>query len=294
MFNEDRWASESDKPARPFGNKNTSKSRRPEPIPVHAFQGPEKQAAEIAKVVKKILIEKAEHIVFEDGDEKSALNQVLELAENYKRVVAESSKLEVEKIAEDLTYFISKIFKNQRVEFDLNSETASIGLDTLFAGVGEIRMGVDDSMLPISHQGSGAQRTLLWAALKILRDIASEKTDSSRPNLLLIDEPELCLHPAAIREARDTLYDLAGTPNWQVMITTHSPVFIDFASKHTKVARVERVEGGKVRGTTIFRPNSDEFSEDDKENFKILNICDSYIAEFFFGGPVVLVEGDTE
>jgi predicted ATP-dependent endonuclease of OLD family len=47
----------------------------------------------------------------------------------------------------------------------------------------------------------------MWAALKYA---AEKKADDggTRPNLLLLDEPELCLHPDAIREACSVLYNL--------------------------------------------------------------------------------------
>jgi len=35
-------------------------------------------------------------------------------------------------------------------------------------------------------------------------------------------------------------------------------------------------------------------SENDKDNLKLLNICDPYVHEFFFGGRIIVVEGDTE
>jgi len=145
-------------------------------------------------------------------------------------------------------------------------------------------------------QGSGACRTLIWAALRILSERADgNNTDSTdRPHLLLLDEPEICLHPDAIREACRVLYDLPKTKNWQVMITTHSPVFIDLSRPNTSIARVERTANGVVKGTTIFRPNKAKLDDDDKIELKLLNLCDPYVAEFFFGGKTVLVEGDTE
>jgi putative ATP-dependent endonuclease of OLD family len=45
---------------------------------------------------------------------------------------------------------------------------------------------------------------------------------------------------------------------------------------------------------TVFRPKDLALSEDEKELLKLLNIYDPYVAEFFFGGRTVLVEGDTE
>jgi putative ATP-dependent endonuclease of OLD family len=111
----------------------------------------------------------------------------------------------------------------------------------------------------------------------------------------MLDEPEICLHPGAVRESCRLLYDLpALTGNWQVMITTHSPCFVDFARDHTSIVRVERQEGGEITGTTIFRPDKAMFDGNDRECLKLLNICDPYVAEFFFGGKTIIVEGDTE
>jgi putative ATP-dependent endonuclease of the OLD family len=119
--------------------------------------------------------------------------------------------------------------------------------------------------------------------------------DSARPHLLLIDEPEICLHPAAIRDACKALYGLpTSTGKWQVMLTTHSPIFIDFSKDNTTIVRVEKELDGGIKGTTIFRPDKAQLSSDDQQNLKLLNICDPYVAEFFFGGRIVIVEGDTE
>lgn len=67
---------------------------------------------------------------------------------------------------------------------------------------------------------------------------------------------------------------------WQVMVTTHSPVFIDLSRN--------------VTGTTIYRPTKAKLSPDEKEEFELPNMYDPHVAEFFFGGRTVIVEGDTE
>ncbi len=78
------------------------------------------------------------------------------------------------------------------------------------------------------------------------------------------------------------------------MVTTHSPAFIDLSRNNTSIVRVERSQAGAVSGTTIFRPARANLSEEDKERLKLLNMYDPYVAEFFFGGRTVIVEGDTE
>ena len=177
-------------------------------------------------------------------------------------------------------------------------------------------MGPEDGHLaPLEKQGSGARRTLLWSALKIATEQSNdapkkpakgkakaveapageEEPVYTRPHVLLLDEPEICLHPSAVRDACRVLYDLAkdGT-GWQVMVTTHSPAFIDISRDNTTIVRVERTETGAITGTTVFRPDRVALSEDDKATLKFLNQWDPYVAEFFFGGRTVLVEGDTE
>jgi hypothetical protein len=50
------------------------------------------------------------------------------------------------------------------------------------------------------------------------------------------------------------------------MVTTHSPVFIDFSRDNTTIVRVERQENGTIQGTTVFRPEKAQLSDDDKQN----------------------------
>ncbi|WP_198002615.1 ATP-dependent nuclease [Chlorobaculum parvum] len=154
-------------------------------------------------------------------------------------------------------------------------------------------MGPEDGYFSsIEHQGSGARRTLLWATLKYLSESQDKK--GSRPHVLLLDEPEICLHPSAIREARAVLYDLPTSGNWQVMITSHSPIFIDLSKDNTTIVRVFRDGDSEVKSTTLYRPERAKLDKDDKKNLKLMNICDPYVHEFFFGGRQVIVEGDTE
>lgn len=58
--------------------------------------------------------------------------------------------------------------------------------------------------------------------------------------LLLIDEPENALHPMAARAAQRHLYQLAKNPDWQVILTTHSPYFINPLEDHTTIVRLDR------------------------------------------------------
>jgi hypothetical protein len=110
--------------------------------------------------------------------------------------------------------------------------------------------------------------------------------------MLLIDEPEVGLHPSAIRAASQYLYQLADDPVWQVMLTTHAPSFIDPLKDHTTIVRLSRTQASPTPNT--YRSETVVFSDNEKENLKMLNRFDLGVAEMFFGQYPVLVEGDTE
>ncbi|HOM61621.1 MAG TPA: AAA family ATPase [Anaerohalosphaeraceae bacterium] len=110
--------------------------------------------------------------------------------------------------------------------------------------------------------------------------------------MLLIDEPEIALHPNAIRSAKEYLYDLANDSGWHVMLSTHSPAFIDPLKDHTTIVRLTRTETHPTPKT--YRSDTLTFAEDDLENLKLLLKFDTSLAEMFFGAYPIIIEGDTE
>jgi putative ATP-dependent endonuclease of OLD family len=250
----------------------------------------------------------------EGEDTGSALDKLKgEILKVQAHVIA-SSQIEIDKIEEELSIIIAKIFKGFEVKIDARHEDVSEKAFSLFSVDPVMRMGPGDGhAAPIDKQGSGARRTLLWSALKLVGERAAEKKAAAkgkgkaepdgaepvpevqRPHILLMDEPEICLHPNAVREACRVLYGLsADGSGWQVMVTTHSPAFIDLSKDNTTIVRVERDKDGGIHGTTVFRPTRAKLDDDDKKMLKLLNVWDPYVAEFFFGGRSVIVEGDTE
>jgi putative ATP-dependent endonuclease of OLD family len=156
--------------------------------------------------------------------------------------------------------------------------------------------GPGEGFIPLAQQGAGLRRTFLWSALGTLADIGRAKLGKKeiakeRQRILLIEEPESFLHPPMIRAAREALYALSEVPEWQVLATTHSPVFIDVSKPHTTIVRVARE--GKQR-TRLFSTDRAGFSEEERENLRMIRSCHPTVAEFFFADHVVLVEGETE
>ena len=289
------WANADDKNKVPWGAANVANSRRPKPHIVEAFASPEDQTKQVISILVSILNDRVTSMK-EDEDEKSTFRTLLDTVKDLQKNIVEESQEQINKIQGELSKYIGKVFPSYEVEFDAKPEENIESTINFFKANPQLLIGPSNGFKsPIERQGSGARRTLLWTALRIVAENKKKsKADINRPNVLLLDEPEICLHPNAIRESCDLLYSLPKNDNWQVMVTTHSPQFIDISRDNTTIVRVERNADGEVFGTTIFRPERAKLTEDDKSNLKLLNIYDPYVGEFFFGGKIVIVEGDTE
>lgn len=77
----------------------------------------------------------------------------------------------------------------------------------------------------VSALGHGAQRSIQMALVRHLADIKRTTGGTTSNTILLIDEPELYLHPQAIEVLRDSLKTLSNG-GYQVIFTTHSPFMI--------------------------------------------------------------------
>lgn len=280
----------------PWGAPNVANSRRPLPHRIEAFSSPDVQAKEIIDLLLSVLKDKLK--AFRSGgeeQEKSDYELLLEKIVDFQSKVVASAKEETEKIEFEISTLLARVFPKHRIKLDAKPESDVEKSYTPFKAAPDLLMGPEDGYLAkISQQGSGTRRTLLWTALRYLSEAVAPSDSSARPHVLLLDEPEICLHPTAIREAREVLYSLPTAKNWQVMITTHSPIFIDLSKDNTTVVRVERQSDNQVHSVTLYRPTKAKLDEDDRANLKALNACDPYVNEFFFGGDVVVVEGDTE
>jgi putative ATP-dependent endonuclease of OLD family len=283
----------------PWGAPNVAGIARPEPHHVGAFDSPEEQAKAVAKLLREALTERVKGLGKQKGETEAPTDyeQLLDSVRELQKAIAAEAEGAVADVKAAISGIVAEVFPGYAVSFDARAEDDIEKSVSLFKADPQLRMGPEGGhQASIDKQGSGARRTLVWTALRILAEHKRDKkaTAAQRPHLLLIDEPELCLHPDAIREACRVLYDLPNKGNWQVMVTTHSPVFVDLSRDNTSIVRVERRHDGVIFGTTVFRPKKCHLDDDDRARLKMLNLCDPYVAEFFFGGRTIIVEGDTE
>ena len=72
----------------------------------------------------------------------------------------------------------------------------------------------------IENRGAGTQNNLIIALFRLIAELASEGH-----LILAMEEPENSLHPKAQRQLLSVIQEISDKS--QVIVTTHSPVFID-------------------------------------------------------------------
>ncbi|MEK7328041.1 MAG: AAA family ATPase [Chloroflexota bacterium] len=165
---------------------------------------------------------------------------------------------------------------------------------------GSTELGIVDGQLVTKpeHQGHGAQRALILSLLELLAE--SELLEVEQPGkfqrgvLLLIEEPEIYLHPQMCRKMHDALLTIARSGAAQVICTTHSPVLLDLADRHDGIVVFRKGKGGishMQRADDLFGGGG---AEDDRSRLRMLLDFDQAVKEVFFTREVCLVEGDCE
>jgi putative ATP-dependent endonuclease of OLD family len=299
-----RWAIDTDTPKAPFSNDGGATAYRPSPTYISPFEQPEKQVEEIKKIIALDIYDLIKKAKKDDPKYTKLVEDISKLQEEIK---SEASEKENE-LATGIGSVLSELFSGTTIS--LHVPQSSPDILSSYAGVKDIDFKIND--LALENQGSGMQRMLLWSVLKMLagrkktetkpKKTTKKKVDTKattedlsdvqmeRSKVLLMDEPEICLHPESVRQAKEILYSLASGNEWQVMITTHSPVFIDLSKNNTNIIRVQKDE----EEVNLFKTNDAALSNEEKEQIKMLNVFDPYFAEFFFSKTTIVVEGDTE
>lgn len=148
----------------------------------------------------------------------------------------------------------------------------------------------------VGHQGHGLQRTLVMTLLQALAETQAQppaegEAPAERATILLIEEPELYLHPQMERLMRDVLYRLAGQPGMQVACCTHSPVFLDIAERYRTIARMVKLPTGDASCQQVTQdlfPTPGDAAE--RQKLQTIARFHPTVNELFFAKHVVLFE----
>lgn len=136
---------------------------------------------------------------------------------------------------------------------------------------------------PAEDVGLGVQSAIVVGIFEALR---GKRTSAGT---VLIDEPEMYLHPQAQRHFHRILVELVEQGQTQVIYSTHSPVFAD-ATRFDSLRLVRRPPG-KSSAAAYVRRSDRAPLETAKSAVKLLTEYDSERSEALFADAVLLVEG---
>jgi putative ATP-dependent endonuclease of OLD family len=169
---------------------------------------------------------------------------------------------EVEKTAKSLQDSIKSLLPEIRnVEFDWN-----INLERSI-DVNEIT--VDDGLkTSIDLKGDGVKSLIVLAQLTYLATDGDKQGTSTlgRSRLFVIEEPESHLNSFYLYNLKDRLRELSSGN--QVLITTHSPVFVDFTNKKS----VNLISKGRIRRPQKKSDVADALGVQIQENLRSNNV----------------------
>lgn len=140
--------------------------------------------------------------------------------------------------------------------------------------------------------GHGAQRSIQMALVRYLAGLKEGEGQQAQRRLLLIEEPELFLHPQAIEQVRLALESLSHA-GYQVIYATHSPMMIDRAA----IPRTRIVRKDTVSGETLVMPSVTEalqlrVENEDNRLHTLFELGNA--SGWLFSDRVLLAEGPTE
>ncbi len=143
-----------------------------------------------------------------------------------------------------------------------------------------------------SSFGHGAQRSVQIALIKCLSQIKrAGVAGADRTTMLLIDEPELYLHPQAIELVRASLSSLSGE-GYQVVFSTHSPNMIARQDAHNALLIRRSVAAGTKAYPRIRDAVAGAIANADHQSETLFTLTNS--SKMLFCEKVVLAEGKTE
>jgi putative ATP-dependent endonuclease of OLD family len=154
---------------------------------------------------------------------------------------------------------------------------------------------VYENLLPnpkdVSSLGHGAQRSIQMTLIRHLADLKLIAQQNRTTTLLLIDEPELYLHPQAIEILRKSL-NILSNQGYQVIFSTHSPFMITQKDVGNTVLVRKNDILGTFKRTTL--KSAIPIVEQQAPHQLTLMYSLSNSSNILFSEKVLLAEGKTE
>lgn len=149
------------------------------------------------------------------------------------RVIADETKSRCKSIGENITNFYNQAIGINDYEVIIDSDVNISKGTTFTTKIKDINTGIESDIL---NCGTGYQSMIILSILETYVKISQRQNSY----ILLIEEPEVYLHPKLQRKMIDTLVNISETN--QVIFTSHSPITVSKLSKNQ--VRLVRKEAG--------------------------------------------------
>lgn len=211
------------------------------------------------------------------------------IAEVSKRLSAtgEDRAPELQAFDEGANKNLAELFSGLQVR--LHFEPPAI-TDLLRAGTIKVYEGGAQQERDVGCLGHGAQRAIQMALVRYLAEIARAGAESTC-TLLLIDEPELYLHPFAIEQVRLALLRLTSL-GFQVIFSTHSSLLIGHEDVRNTVMVYRTDNSGTLVRKRIAEAWEEATDEAPGQSRKLFELGTA--SQILFASSVVIAEGETE
>lgn len=269
----------------PNGIDNALKSLLPEPIEIGAMENAAEDASKFktSTTIGKLIAEVMAPI------EQSHSAEIAEALDQLKQkfdAEGDDRADELTQFDSDTTAKLQDLFPGIQIKLHVPSPE----IKEVFKS-GTIKVYENDQGRDLTAYGHGTQRSVQMALVRHLAEVQRDQANRVSNTLLLIDEPELYLHPQAVEQVRSALKILSES-GYQVLFTTHSPQMIPSEDiKHTLLIRKVLPRGTFARVRLINAV--EQVARDATSQFELLFSLEN-ANQILFSENVLLTEGKTE
>lgn len=271
----------------PAGIDNAIKDLFPEPIHIGAMENSEEDVTKssTSSTIGKLLGEMIEPIELAYGDQ---VNVALGGLKNLLDAEGENRAPELQQFDEDVNVKLDAFFPDIKLKVHIPTPELK---EVFKKGTIKVYENNLANYKDVGTLGHGAQRSIQMALIRHLADLKLANNQNLTTTLLLIDEPELYLHPQGIEILRQALKILADQ-GYQVIFTTHSPFMITSKDvSNTILVRKSDIVGTHSRQSLKLAIPAIE-AEAPHQITLLYSLSNS--SNILFSERIVLAEGKTE
>ncbi|MEZ9655171.1 ATP-dependent endonuclease [Vibrio splendidus] len=268
----------------PTGIDNALKAILPEPIRIGAMENAAEDAAKAKNTttIGKLLSNITEEI------QATHANQIQSHLDSIASLIASdgASRLtQLHSIDQSINDKVQDLFPDISVKLHFPTPTEE---DLLTSGTIKVLESGSSSERDFGSYGHGAQRSIQMGLVRHLADVSNPTSIATK--LLLIDEPELYLHPFGIEQIREALLNLSMN-GYQIIFSTHSANMIT-AEEAPKTLLIRKRTGGTYARVRLSDAIQTVVADSTHQMEQLFSL--SHSSHVLFSEKVVLTEGKTE